>query len=286
MRSIYDPPMLRSLPENLYRNLVRKPCLKLLRRRGSYPTFWTMPDDIICREILLSGFYEKELLLGMATIVKNKMATAIDVGANIGNHTLFLARLFRHVISFEPVPRNCWLLKANLHLNGVTNVTLIEKGLSDVPDVLFAGQDDSHNTNVGLTTERLGPSGSREQVEVVKGDDELSRTTYPTPIAMIKIDVEGMEPKVIQGLADTIRRYRPFIFWEASSKEGAFTTASILKEMGYVYFYHLTTNRFSNKYLNKIVAFFGKSTYIVPLTECWAFDGLNAASTIPIPVLG
>ena len=101
---IYRPPPIRSLWSNLYRNLVLKQCLKLLRKRGSYPSFWTMPHDVICREILLNGYYERELLIAMASIVKNRTGTVLDVGANMGNHTIFFSRFFKRVISFEPVP--------------------------------------------------------------------------------------------------------------------------------------------------------------------------------------
>jgi hypothetical protein len=61
---------LRAFWQNQYRNLLLKPAFKLLRNRGDLPSFWTMPHDTICREILTHGFYERELLTGMVSLVK------------------------------------------------------------------------------------------------------------------------------------------------------------------------------------------------------------------------
>lgn len=50
---------IKSFLETQYKNLILKPAFKLLKNRGDYPVFWTMPYDPICREILVNGFYEK-----------------------------------------------------------------------------------------------------------------------------------------------------------------------------------------------------------------------------------
>jgi hypothetical protein len=52
--------------------------------------------------------------------------------------------------------------------------------------------------------------------------------------------------------------------------------------MGYRNFYHLTTNRFENKYMNKLANSFGKSVYLLPLDHCKRFDGMNVASSDPV----
>ncbi len=280
--AVYRPPVVRSLLERLRRNLVRKLCLKVLRRRGPYPAFWIMPDDIICREILLNGYYEKELMFGMTSLVKNRSGTVLDVGANIGNHTIFFSRSFGHVIAFEPVPRNCWILKANLHLNSASNVVLVEKALGDRNEFLYLAQDDPKNTNDGLSPLADSRTGSRDRVEVARGDDVLREMMYPAPVTMIKVDVEGFESKVIKGLRETIMQYRPTIFWEAFSSQNALETRAVLEDMGYRNFYYLTTTRFKNKYINKLVNSVGKSVYLVSLDEVLEFDGMTLASADPV----
>lgn len=255
-------------------------CVKQLKDRGEYPKFWVMPYDPICREILESGFYEKELLLAMQYLAKDKNGIAVDVGANIGNHTIFFSRIFPRVIAFEPVPRNCWILKANLHLNRISNVTLVEKGLGAREEFLLLVNDDPENTNDGFNLEPIDSSqalGNAYQIAVVRGDYELEALGVSGGIAIIKIDVEGFEPQVLQGLEKTILKHRPIIFWEAFTHETANTSVEILQAMGYRYFYHITTNKFDNRLANKLSNAFGKAAYLIPLDECKNLDGMNVA---------
>ncbi len=280
--TIYKPGPITSLLRNQYKNLVLKPCLRFLSNRDSYPTFWTMPYDTICREILINGYYEKELLIGMTLIVKNKSGTVLDIGANIGNHTIFFSRAFKQVISFEPVPRNCWILKANLHLNGIANVVLVEKALGEKNEFQFLAHDDPCNTNNGLSLLPQGQIGIGNRVEVVRGDDALRTLNVTAPVTLIKVDVEGLEREVIKGLEETIRGNRPTICWEAYTSEAVLPTRTTLEDMGYRNFYHLTTNKFANRYMNRMANSFGKAVYLVPLDQCKRFDGMNVASSDPI----
>lgn len=259
-------------------------CVKSLRNRGDYPNFWVMLSDPICRDILTNGYYEKELLLGMQSLAKNKKGVAIDVGANIGNHTVFFSRTFPGVISFEPGPSNCLILKANLYLNRIGNVTLVEKALGAKAEVVLVGNVDPENTNAGFSvvpdTEEFSQNAVR--VEVVRGDDELARLGLDNEVAIIKIDVEGAELYVLQGLEQTIQRHRPIIFWEAFTHDTAAPSVELLKNMGYKHFYHMTTNKFSSKLANKLSNSFGKPAYLIPLDERIKLDGMNVAMMDPV----
>ncbi len=85
---------------SIYKNMILKSAVRIFKNRKTEIKFWTIPSDPICREILTSGFYEKELLEGMVSLVKNARGVVLDVGANIGNHSLYFSRYFDHVISF------------------------------------------------------------------------------------------------------------------------------------------------------------------------------------------
>lgn len=276
IKILYKNPI-KSFLDTQYKNLVLKPALKLLNKRGDYPAFWTMPHDTICREILLNGYYEKELLMGMSKLVQNKSGTVLDIGANIGNHTVFFSRVFEKVISFEPVPRNCWVLKANLHLNQINNVHLVEKGLGNANEKLFF-RNDPENTNDRLSRNNPSETPGENRVDVVIGDEELGRLNFTSPILMIKIDVEGLEPEVIMGLKKTIAFHKPIVYWEAFNKDTVDQSRGLLEKLGYENFYHLTTNRFSNKFMNKLMNSLGRNAYLKPLDQCTTFDGMNVAS--------
>ena len=215
--------------------------------------------------------------MGMSKLVENKAGTVLDIGANIGNHTVFFSTIFENVISFEPVPRNCWILKANLHLNQIKNVHLIEKGLGNKNEKLFF-KNEPGNTNDRLSGSNPSETSGENMVDVVIGDEELNKLSNPAPILMIKIDVEGLEPEVIMGLENTISANKPIIFWEAFHKEAVEQSRVLLTKLGYDNFYHLTKNRYSNRLMNKLANSLGSSVYLKPLEQCSSYEGMNVAS--------
>ena len=278
MKKITKDKYLRNFIEHKYRDLILKPALKAITKHQekSEAIFWTMPYDSICKSMILNGFYEIELLNGMCEIAKNPNGIALDIGANIGNHSIFFSRKFKAVIAVEPVPSNCLILKSNLHLNNINNVTLIEKGLLNKNSKMALDNVDPKNTNNGISEIKSGVS--QALIDVVIGDEELQSMNLKEKIQLIKIDVEGRESLVIEGLKKTIEKDMPIIFWEAFTKKDVDEAQSLLKIMGYKNFYHLTPNRFAIPFLNKLWKSFSKAAYLVPLEFCKRLDGLNVAS--------
>ena len=261
---------------SLHKVAFVKPIIKYFRNRKEFPSFWTMPHDPICREILANGFYEKELLEAMVKIVK-KNGTVLDVGANIGNHSIFFSKHFHKIIAFEPFERNCWILKANLKLNSIDNVELVEKGLGKEKTLLEFSNLNQYETN--KTLKNPANELSTNLIEVISGDDALLKFKNIKDIVMIKIDVEGFERDTIIGLSKTIKTYQPIIFWEDFEKNKANDTRKILQNLGYSYFYHITKNRYKNKFLNRLSRFFGNNIYIKNMEMASKLDGMNIAAT-------
>lgn len=132
--------------------------------------------------------------------------TALDVGAHFGEFTLPLAKILGErgrVLSFEPEEGIYRRLADHVKLNGLTNVQLFRKALGDEDKkgkIFFGGgfcpsivplEDDTIRRSV------------RENIEIVRGDTFFARENLPVPHA-VKIDVEGFEYAVIQGLRDTL----------------------------------------------------------------------------------
>jgi len=283
MKKITKDNYLKTFIEKRYRDLVLKPALKLINKHQekSKVIFWTMPYDTICKTITLNNFYEIEMLQGMCEIVKNKDGVVLDVGANIGNHSLYFAKVFNTVISFEPVPSNCWILQANAYLNKINNLILIQKGLSD-KNIKMAIDSSIRENTCNFVSEINKNSANQTVIDVSIGDEEIEILNLNKKIAMIKIDVEGHEPFVVAGLKKTIQKDMPTIFWEAFSKQEANKTKVLLEEMGYKYFYHLTPNKFGNKILNKLNRASSRAAYIVDFGVCEIFDGMNVASNVKL----
>ena len=131
----------------------------------------------------------------------------LDLGANIGNHTLFFANELHagKIISFEPVPATFDILKKNIEINGLQNkVELHKEGLSDKPG--RAAIASFNEGNVGGTALKAGAG-------------ELILTTVDAlnlpKVTLMKIDVENMEHLLLAGALETIKRTRPLIMTES-----------------------------------------------------------------------
>jgi FkbM family methyltransferase len=131
-------------------------------------------------------------------------ARFLDVGANLGYFTVLAAAWVGEtgrVYAFEPEPRNAGLLTRNIAMNGVQNrVTACEAALSDHSGMarLYL-----HPDNLG--DHQLHASADRESVEVqlFPGADWFAGRE--TALDVIKIDVQGAEHAVVQGLLPLLR---------------------------------------------------------------------------------
>lgn len=128
-----------------------------------------------------------------------------DIGANVGFYTVLLAQVVGargQVIAFEPNTESYLHLQDNLKLNGLTNVRAFRKALGDQSGEgkLYCGQENADSSLVGPPME----GGMRHQVvEIVAGDGFREAEKLPVP-RVVKIDVEGFEYQVLQGLQSTL----------------------------------------------------------------------------------
>lgn len=166
------------------------------------------PDDVIQSEHMRGKFYEPEEL----DIMRRFFPVGgrfLDIGANVGNHSLYMAKFLhaRRIVLVEPNPTAIELLEANILLNGNDNVCDRGKlgyGLSD-------GSVASADIRVGRNN--LGGARVKEgkgQVPIVSGDALLGEEAFD----LIKIDVEGMEMKVLAGMASYLAKHPAPIFIE------------------------------------------------------------------------
>lgn len=152
----------------------------------------------------------------------------IDIGANIGNHAIWFARRAgaARVVVAEPNPLALAPLMANVLVNGlreVIDLTRIGVGLSDAAAEGLRMK--RHDRNLGAT--RMFPEGG--DLRVVRGDD-LFADEVPD---LIKIDVEGMEMKVLSGLDGMISAHRPLLFVEVDAgNEASFADWCAARDYG------------------------------------------------------
>ncbi len=170
-------------------------------------------NDLIGQKIIKNGLYEKDSLAFINQILaRMNQPVVLDIGANIGNHTLSFANRAGKVFAFEPVPTVFALLAQNVEQNALQNVEIANIALSNCNEQaqLFMATDG----NVGASsfdkrTEQVEPVTVTKRV-----GDEWVRELELEQIDLLKIDVEGHELFVLLGLEQTIRRHRPFIMME------------------------------------------------------------------------
>ena len=221
-----------------------------------YPNIAIFAFDRIGAEIFIKGIYEKEVLEGLKDCIFNKIDTqksvCLDVGANIGNHTLYFAQFFNQVYSIEPHPEIFELLKFNVRK--YNNVKVFQFGLSNKNDEMIIATD--QDTSYGSSSLRNKVNSKFEKgaddfnVQVKKFDDFFNQINEENNISFVKLDVENHELKALQGMKKTLKQNSPIICFEQHAnqfdnfgKELSSTTINFLKDNEYIFFYDLSSSR-------------------------------------------
>jgi FkbM family methyltransferase len=173
--------------------------------------------NVIDEWAIRAGAWEKFLLYFLEDYVAAagvKDTAFIDVGANTGTHSLFMATRVKEVHAFDPYPPVLKRLHENIALNKFANVRVHEIGLGDRDAQLpfFAPDEGNHGTGSFRAGQEQAPSG---HLRIVVGDEYLKGV--PTaPVGVIKVDIEGFEEAALVGLRGTIERHRPLVVVEVT----------------------------------------------------------------------
>ncbi|SNZ06774.1 methyltransferase, FkbM family [Natronoarchaeum philippinense] len=131
--------------------------------------------------------------------------TFYDIGANVGTHSCFAGQVAGNVVAFEPHPETARRLEDNLDRNGVS-ATTYQLALSDHRGTSQLVLPEETSSDIGsgefsiLETEAEVTSWT---VDVIPGDSLIDRDDLPSP-DVVKIDVEGAELQVIEGLSTAL----------------------------------------------------------------------------------
>ena len=158
-----------------------------------------------------------------------------DVGANTGIYSLIAAASNSHssIHAFEPNKSISLLLKNNISINYFSDrIKVIEKAVSNTSNLLKIDDYKNHGQFI-----------SSKSISI----DEYIAINHINRFDIIKIDVEGFEPKVIEGAMNSIERYRPSILIEILSDEVGSFIHQKLKSFNYLYYdiddYHNKVNK-------------------------------------------
>lgn len=174
-------------------------------------------DDLIDWNVFFFGSYSPEELHFLDVAAKVMTGPSggpvyVDVGANVGHHALFMSVRTSLVVAFEPSALVRERLKANMRLNGLSNIRLFPVALGDADGeaVLGSGfEGNSGSRSLCWTLDR-----NQDEVVIVRRGDSLFYQEQLPRIDILKLDAEGYEKRVLTGLRNTLDKDRPIILME------------------------------------------------------------------------
>ncbi|MBC7434601.1 MAG: FkbM family methyltransferase [Bdellovibrionales bacterium] len=206
------------------------------------PTLVNLQDVYVGNAIAAYGEYG-ELEFDFMRKVIQPGRDAVEVGANMGSHTVPLAREVaahgRRLLAVEPQPVVFQNMCANVALNRLLNVHTENCACADAPGWLsFDTPDYTATGNFGGVSMQV-PAVARAGVQRVRSvplDDLLDESWS---VGFLKIDVEGFEQQVLQGARHTIARDRPVIYLENDRIEKSRELIEWLWDAGYKLWFHM-----------------------------------------------
>ena len=169
-----------------------------------------------------------------------------EVGANIGTHTVTLAKLVGEgfVIAFEPQRLVFQSLCANLAINSISNVYAFQEAVSNENGTILIPECDFTKTNnfggINIENTKKGTL-----VNKIKLDNFVNRISS---LKLLKIDVEGMEIGVIEGAVELIKKFKPIIYVENDRVEYSKNLIELLWSLDYKLYWHLPKLYNENNY--------------------------------------
>jgi len=230
-------------------NIIERVFLKVMLERASkrnikeYPQMICFAHDAISRKIFIDGLFEKRELEVLKVFLQKEIKsfdTCLDIGANIGNHSLFFSTIFNQVVSFEPNSKTFKVLSLNADLT--KNVLAVNVGIGIEKATLKAFVNPLNIGGAAINDS----SESNIEFKIVALDAYLKENPSPS-ISFIKIDVEGHELKALQGASDTLKIHHPILALELHVKKERTQSEDILEfleQRGYGYAHVLKSNFF------------------------------------------
>ena len=245
-------------------NKLKEKAIKIIRKLSkknikNSPNLATFIFDNISGDLAVHGIYSLEKLNALYQLIilkhNTKNMICLDIGAHIGNHSIFFSNYFKKIISFEPHPDTYSLLSFNVR--NLKNIHTYNLGLSDQNGVSNLYRDNPNEyTSASLNKKKI----KNKMIEKVKiklaalDYLDINIDKYKKKIFLIKIDVENFEENVLKGMTKTLEKNNSIILIEQHKVnfflEGndSYTSrcVKLLKKLNYNFFYEIE-NSWQNK---------------------------------------
>ena len=211
------------------------------------PIIININDSGIGKTICQTGYWASADIVLIRQLAELKLAQHpsimfYDVGANIGTHSLAMAKIFSDKITikaFEAQRQIFNMLCGTVAINGLTNIYCYNLAVSNINDeeLIFDSPNYGEPNNFG-GLELIRPTRSDNAEMVISAKESVKTITIDTlqdRVDFLKIDIEGMEHLAIEGAKDTISKYRPICFIEIL-KTDFNSIFNLFKQQNYVGF--------------------------------------------------
>lgn len=159
--------------------------------------------------------------------VKN-FNNVIDIGANIGLHSVRFAQKFNNVFSFEPVTTNYECLEKNT--SNFQNIKLHKNGLGEFQSkIIISIPKTLNNCGAYSIVDFINSNEEliKEEIQIFRLDD------FNFDPDLVKIDTQGFEIPILKGSIETLKKYKPVLILEAEFKKVFNDMLSLLTPIGY-----------------------------------------------------
>lgn len=172
--------------------------------------------------------YQQTAINEAYKFVKN-FDTVIDIGANIGLHSVRFSQKFQNVFSFEPVSSNYECLEKNT-IN-LKNITRFKVGLGETKKIETISIPKTWNNCGAYSIVDFIASEEeliKEEIQVLKLDE------FNFKVDLIKIDTQGFELPILKGSIETLKRCKPVLILEIEVKDDYNEMFSFLTPLEYI----------------------------------------------------
>ena len=139
----------------------------------------------------------------------NKEDIVLDLGSNIGGFSLVAGLLAKNgkVYAFDPSDNNCYFARRNLKLNGIKNVKVNQKAVTNKDGIVKFYFDKQSPASSAVVPDDFRGKLAQEVESITI--DTFVETEKIKQVDFIKMDIEGSERAALKGAAKTIKRFRP-----------------------------------------------------------------------------
>ncbi len=202
----------------------------IIGKQISRAGYWANDDIELIKQILNIAYQRKDIL------------TFYDVGANIGTHSLALAKTYGNKIkirAFEAQRQIFNMMCGTLAINGISNVYCHNLAVSDISGNTIEINLPDYGKSNNFGGLELIPAQRSDNQQMEKPSCEHITTTtldaFHEHVDFLKMDIEGMEDKALQGCISIFRDSRPICFIEILKTDANFVT-ELLKSHNYIGF--------------------------------------------------